>query len=146
MSKTPGVGKLCVGKVMNIWYLCSRADVYHLRRCKPSSTSSLPPSFPVHHRNPVIRRGRRISHIFFCFFFFFFPFSPSVSSTASLSHPPSPPLILRLTSFIHHSLAHLALFFSLSDELTLELRDDGREVGVKERRVRTVCTCVCVCV
>ncbi|KAA8590992.1 hypothetical protein FQN60_001935 [Etheostoma spectabile] len=33
-------------------------------------------------------------------------------------------------SFIHHSLAHLALFPTLSDELTLELRDGGREVVV----------------
>lgn len=28
-------------------------------------------------------------------------------------------------------MAHLALFLTLSDELTLELRDDEREVGVR---------------
>lgn len=57
-------------------------------------------------------------------------------SSWSYAFPSSPapltlPAILFLTSFIHHSLAHLALFPSLLDELTLELKDDGKEVAVR---------------
>lgn len=59
------------------------------------------------------------------------PTPPHLCCPPPLLPPLSLPPILRLTSFIHHSLAHLALFPTLSDELTLELRDDGREVGVR---------------
>ncbi|KAI4824538.1 hypothetical protein KUCAC02_013042 [Chaenocephalus aceratus] len=58
----------------------------------------------------------------------------NVSFDHAISHMvPVPTVTSRPpTGFIHHSPAHLALFPTLSDELTLELRDDGREVGVTE--------------
>lgn len=56
------------------------------------------------------------------------------SAPFSLPLPPLPP-ILHLTGFIHHFLAHLALFPTLSDELTLELRNDGRVLVEEGKRV-----------
>lgn len=77
--------------------------------------------------NPVIFLAQHNSPVLLCFI----SRLPSTCALPSSPVPLSLPPILRLTSFIHHSLAHLALFPTPSDELTLELRDDGREVGVR---------------
>ncbi|KAG7228269.1 hypothetical protein INR49_009130 [Caranx melampygus] len=77
---------------------------------------------------------KRISPFFLCFLrlciSISFPPPVLVPPPPLIPRPPPPlpplPPILRLTRFIHHSLAHLALFPTLSDELTLESRDDGR--------------------
>ena len=58
----------------------------------------------------------------------------SATSRVPLYLPPLPPL---LTSFIHHSLAHLTLVFTLLDELTLELWGDGEDASCEVEFLRT---------
>lgn len=87
------------------------------------SFSTPPPSLSVQPSNLP-----SLAHL--PFFSLRLPLPPPTCTLPFLLLPFLPP-ILRLTSFIHHSLAHLALFPTLSDELTLELRDGGREVGVR---------------